>query len=123
MEIDDFAGHANHCFEQCGHRYRLFAGHKVKIVSDCLEALKVFRAGPDEFDLVITDMTMPHMPGDILAQKIMEIRPDIPVIICPGHSKRISKEKAKEMGIKGFLMKPLNMWDLASTVRRVLDEK
>ncbi len=61
MEIDDFAGHANHCFEQCGHRYRLYAGHKEKIVSDSLEALEVFRAGPDEFDLVITDMTMPHM--------------------------------------------------------------
>ena len=123
MEIDDFAGHANHCFEQCGHRYRLYAGHKEKIVSDSLEALEVFRAGPDEFDLVITDMTMPHMPGDILAQKIMEIRPDIPVIICTGHSRLVSKEKAKDIGIKAFVMKPLNMWDLASTVRRVLDEK
>jgi len=123
VEIDDFAGHANHCFEQCGHRYRLYAGHKEKIVSDSLEALEVFRARPDEFDLVITDMTMPHMPGDILAQKIMEIRPDIPVIICTGHSRLVSKEKAKDIGIKAFVMKPVSTRVVAETVRKVLDEK
>ena len=98
-------------------------GYDVTPMTSSLESLALFKEDPKRFDLVITDTTMPHMPGDILAQKIMEIRPDIPVIICTGHSKRISREKAKQMGIKGFLMKPLVMRDLASTVRRVLDEK
>jgi len=86
-----------------------------------LESLALFKEDPKRFDLVITDTTMPYMPGDILAQKIMEIRPDIPVIIYTGFSKRILREKAKEMGIKGFLMKPLTMRALAETVRKVLE--
>ena len=98
-------------------------GYDVTSMTGSLEALALFKADPKQFDLVITDTTMPHMPGDILAQKIMAIRPDIPVIICTGHSKRISKEKAKEMGIKGFLMKPPAMRDVANMVRKVLDEK
>ncbi|MBU1903235.1 MAG: response regulator, partial [Proteobacteria bacterium] len=98
-------------------------GYDVTSMTSSLDALALFKEDPEQFDLVITDTTMPHMPGDILAQKIMEIRPDIPVIICTGHSKRISKEKAKEMGIKGFLMKPPAMRDVADMVRKLLDEK
>ena len=96
-------------------------GYDVTSMTGSLEALALFKEDPKQFDLVITDTTMPHMPGDILAHKIMEIRPDISVIICTGHSKRISREKAKEMGIKAFLMKPLAMRDLAETVRKALD--
>jgi len=96
-------------------------GYDVTSMTSSIESLALFKEDPKRFDLVITDTTMPHMPGDILAQKIMEIRPDIPVIICTGHSKRISKEKAEEMGIRGFLMKPLAMRDLAETVRKVLE--
>jgi len=95
-------------------------GYDVTSMTSSIESLALFKEDPKRFDLVITDTTMPHMPGDILAQKIMEIRPDIPVIICTGHSKRISREKAEEMGIRGFLMKPLAMRDLAETVRKVL---
>jgi len=98
-------------------------GYDVTSMTSSLDALALFKEDPEQFDLVITDTTMPHMPGDILAQKIMEIRPDIPVIICTGHSKRISKEKAKQMGIKGFLMKPPAIRDLADMVRKLLDEK
>ncbi len=88
-----------------------------------LQALELFRTEPDRFDLVITDMTMPHMTGDKLAREFMEIRPDIPVILCTGHSRLVSKEKAKEIGVKAFVMKPLVMRDLAETVRKVLDKK
>lgn len=78
---------------------------------------------PDRFDLVVTNMNMPRMTGDILAKAMLLIRPDIPIIICTGYSKRISNEKARELGIRDFVMKPLTQHELAKTVRRVLDEK
>jgi PAS domain S-box-containing protein len=96
-------------------------GYDATPMTSSIEALALFRKDPKQFDLVITDTTMPHMPGDILAQELMKIRPDIPVIISTGHSKRISRQKAKEKGIKGFLMKPLLMRELAETVRKALD--
>ncbi len=63
------------------------------------------------------------MISDTLARELMKIRPDIPIILCTGHSRLVSEEKAKEMGIKAFVMKPLVMRNLAETVRKVLDEK
>ena len=77
---------------------------------------------PDKFDMVITDMTMPHMTGDMLAQELIKIRPDLPVILCTGFSENITKEKAETMGIKAFLMKPLLKKEMAHTIRRVLNE-
>ncbi len=96
-------------------------GYKVTSRIRSLEALELFRKNPDQFDLVITDMTMPEMTGDKLARELMKIRPDIPIILCTGYSKRISEEKAKEMGIRAFLMKPIVMRDLAETVRKALE--
>ena len=96
-------------------------GYEVVTKRNSVQALELFRAEPDRFDLVITDMTMPHMTGDKLAQGLMEIRPDIPIILYTGHSRLISEERAKEIGIKAFVMKPLVMWNLAETVRKVLD--
>jgi len=98
-------------------------GYKVVTKRSSVQALELFRAEPDRFDLVITDMTMPHMTGDKLAQELMKIRPDIPVILCTGHSRLVSEEKAKEIGIKAFVMKPLVVRNLAETVRKVMDEK
>ena len=84
--------------------------------------MEAFRAAPDQFDLVITDMTMPNMTGDILAKELINIRSDIPVILCTGFSEKMSKKKVDAFGIKGFLMKPIVKSDLAKTVREVLDE-
>ena len=97
-------------------------GYTVSIRTSSIEALELFRTKPNEFDLVITDMTMPNMTGDRLAIELMKIRPDIPVILCTGYSKRISEESASEMGIKAFLYKPIVKAYLAKTVRKVLDE-
>ena len=88
-----------------------------------MQALELFRAEPDRFDLVITDMTIPHMTGDKLAQEMIKIRPDIPVILCTGYSKKISEEKARRLGIRAFVMKPISSRVMAETVRKVLDEK
>ena len=87
------------------------------------DALDLFRKAPDEFDLVITDMTMPHLTGDRLTAEILKIRPGMPVILCTGYSDRISGEKAHLMGIREFIMKPVNIMDLAKAVRKVLDDK
>ena len=86
-----------------------------------MQALELFLAEPGKFDLVITDMTMPHMTGDKLAQELIKIRPDIPIILCTGHSKRISEEKAKGLGIRAFVMKPISTRVMAETVRKALD--
>ncbi|MDY6950756.1 MAG: PAS domain S-box protein [Thermodesulfobacteriota bacterium] len=97
-------------------------GYDVVTARGSLEALDVFRNGPDRFDLVITDMTMPHMTGDRLAEELMRIRPDIRVVLCTGHSERINEEKARAMGICDFLLKPILRSEVAKTIRRVLDE-
>jgi CheY-like chemotaxis protein len=67
-------------------------------------------------------MSMPGMRGDKLATEILAIRPDVPVILCTGYSKQISEEKAEEIGIRAFVMKPLTRHELTNTVRKVLDE-
>jgi len=96
-------------------------GYKVTLRTSSVEALELFMEQPDRFDLVITDMTMPNLTGDELAAKLMNIRAEVPVILCTGYSERMSKEKAHEIGIKEFILKPIVMSQLAKTVRKVLD--
>jgi PAS domain S-box-containing protein len=96
-------------------------GYRVETQTLPLEAIEIFKAAPDKFNLVISDMTMPAMTGDSLAKELMQIRPEIPVIICTGYSEQIDESRAKEMGIKGFLMKPFTIRELSKTVRQVLD--
>jgi len=114
--IDDEPG-----LVEIGKQMLEYLGYEVTTRTSSIEALELFRTKPDQFDLVITDMTMPQMMGDRLAQELMQIRPDIPIILCTGFSKRITEEKAKGIGIKAFAMKPLVMRDLANTVREVLE--
>jgi len=95
-------------------------GYDVTALTDSTEALDVFFANPLQFDLVITDQTMPGITGLNLAEEILRIRPDIPVILCTGHSDTVSPERAKKMGIKEFLMKPLGRKDLSEAIRRAM---
>ena len=97
-------------------------GYAVTTRTSSIEALELFREKPDAFDLVITDMTMPNLTGDRLAVELMKIRRDIPIILCTGYSKKISDETASGIGIKAFAYKPIVRADLASTVRKVLDD-
>jgi PAS domain S-box-containing protein len=96
-------------------------GYSMVTRTSSLEALELFRAKPDEFDLVITDMTMPNMTGEELANELMFIRPDIPIILCTGFSRSVTEKKAKAMGIQAFILKPILRQELAETIRRVLD--
>jgi PAS domain S-box-containing protein len=95
-------------------------GYQVECKTSSIEALEVFRAYPHKFDLVITDMTMPNMTGEILARELMGIRPDIPVILCTGFSETTTEEKAKAMGVREFVMKPFEMNKLSKTIRKIL---
>jgi two-component system cell cycle sensor histidine kinase/response regulator CckA len=88
-----------------------------------LEALELFRRNPAGFDLVITDMTMPSMTGDILSTEMKKIRPDLPVILCTGYSRKISEQQAEEIGINAFAYKPYTKADFAKTIRKVLDAR
>jgi len=96
-------------------------GYKVTAKTDSLETVKEFKKNSEIYDLVITDQTMPYMTGVELAREILTIRPDIPIILCTGYSETISQEKAKEIGIKDFIMKPLTMTTIASSIRKFLD--
>ncbi len=96
-------------------------GYTVVTKTNSLEALVEFQKGPENFDLVITDMTMPNLTGVELSQKLLETRPDLPIILCTGYSEKIDAQMAKSLGIRGFLMKPLAIRDMANTVREVLD--
>ncbi len=98
-------------------------GYRVETRTSSLEALALFKGEPGRFDLVITDMGMPEMAGNLLAQELMKTRSDIPIIMCTGYSARFDKETAKEAGIRAYAMKPLVMKDLAGIVRQVLDER
>ncbi|MCA9730863.1 MAG: PAS domain S-box protein [Deferribacteres bacterium] len=98
-------------------------GYDVTSYVHSREALNAFRRDPDGYDIVVTDMTMPEITGDVLARELIGIRPEIPIIVCTGFSERIDKEKAESIGIKGFLMKPIIKSDLAKMVRNVLDGK
>jgi PAS domain S-box-containing protein len=96
-------------------------GYQVEVRTNPIDALELFRADPDEFDLVITDMTMPRITGDKLVKDILKIRPDIPTILCTGFSERIDEEKAKEIGIRGYIQKPFDQGTLSRIVRTILD--
>ncbi len=98
-------------------------GYDVVAITSSLEALNIFREGPDAFDLVITDQAMPNLTGMDLAAELLKVRPDIPIVLCTGHSDKVSSERAREGGIQGFLMKPVDKHEMAVAVRRVLDTK
>jgi PAS domain S-box-containing protein len=95
-------------------------GYELITRTNSIEALELFKAEPDGFDLVITDMTMPNMTGEKLARAMMKIRPDIPIILCTGFSERITEKNAGKIGIRKLAMKPLAMRDLAEAIREVL---
>jgi DNA-binding NtrC family response regulator len=88
--------------------------------TDVLEALEAFKEKPDAFDLVITDQTMPHLTGRDLAEELLRIRPDIPIILCTGFSEVMHEEEAKAMGIREFIMKPFSLNEMAGIIRKSL---
>lgn len=97
-------------------------GYRVTTRTSGPEALEKFKAEPESFDLVLTDMTMPQMTGVKLSEELLRIRPDLKIILCTGFSPQISENKIELIGIRRLLMKPLVQREIAETIREVLDE-
>lgn len=98
-------------------------GYRVSTRTGSLEALDLFRQKPEQFDLIITDLTMPNMTGIKLAEKILEIRPGMPIILCTGYNDKIPEKGFEALGIKALAHKPITRLYLAKLIRKVLDEE
>ncbi len=98
-------------------------GYTVTALTDSKEALKLFSGNPSEFDLVITDYTMPLLTGEALGQEMMRIRSDIPVILCTGYNDLMPSEKAIAMGFRELIMKPFTVREGSRLIRKVLDQE
>jgi len=95
-------------------------GYEVIGKTSSASALNVFKDAPEQFDLVISDLTMPEISGDQLAQEIKQIRPGMPIILCTGHSNRMDENKAKELGIDAFITKPFSRKNITEAIPKVL---
>ena len=98
-------------------------GFQVTTRNSSIEALSTFLNKPDAYDLVITDQTMPGMTGVDLARRMLQVRPELPIILCTGYSSLVSEEKARSMGIKGFAYKPITKAAIGNLVRKVLSKE
>jgi len=96
-------------------------GYKVTAETDSEKALEIFKANPQDFDLIITDQIMPHISGDDLTKECLLIRPEIPIILCTGHSTQIDEGVAKSIGIREYILKPIVKKDIGSLVQKVLN--
>ncbi|MCW8825291.1 MAG: ATP-binding protein [Gammaproteobacteria bacterium] len=97
-------------------------GYQPTTVNSSIEALKLFSANPDAFELVITDQTMPQLTGIEMANQIREIRPEMPIILSTGYSDSIGQKEAEEKGIH-FLKKPVVTDDLTGLVAKLLHRR
>ena len=106
---------------QVGQEMLQALGYVVMASTNPLEALEVFRAAPQRFDVVITDQTMPAMTGDKLVFELRRIRPDIAIILCTGYSHILAEEQARAIGVDAYLLKPLLAADYDRVIHQVLD--
>jgi PAS domain S-box-containing protein len=98
-------------------------GYQVTCSTESQEALEIFLGSPDNFDLIITDQTMPGITGADFAKEVLKVRPEMPIIMCTGHSDTVSEEKALSLGITKFVYKPIVEDELLDAVQYVLDVK
>jgi len=98
-------------------------GYTVTAIRSSAEALRIFQENPQRFDAVITDQTMPQMTGQELAVNLLEIQPELPIILYTGYSHQVDKESAEAAGIRAFLNKPIAIGDLANTLRQIFEHQ
>lgn len=98
-------------------------GYRVTARTNAMEALEAFKSNPDSFDLVVTDLTMPKMTGLDLAEKILQIRPGFPVVLCTGFDVTMNEEKIVAHGLQDIIYKPILRRDMATVVRKTLDNR
>lgn len=98
-------------------------GYNVTATTNPYEALEMFSAHPDQFDLIVSDLTMPQLTGDRLAKEMLAVRSDIPVVVCTGFNSALTEDRAREIGIRKVLLKPVTRKQMTQAIREVLDEK
>jgi signal transduction histidine kinase/ActR/RegA family two-component response regulator len=98
-----------------------FMGYNVEIFTSPIGALERFKAGPDDFDLVISDVAMPKMTGENLVKQMRQIRPGLPVILCTGYSDKVDRQTASLLQCE-YALKPIEIESLAQVIRRTLDK-
>ena len=98
-------------------------GYKVTSRTSSLKALELFKARKNDFDLIITDLSMPNMDGDELAREILDVRPEIPIILCTGYNSKLKEKEVLDIGIRAYFLKPIIRHVFAFSIRKVLDEK
>jgi CheY-like chemotaxis protein len=96
-------------------------GYHVTTYTSSFDAMTAFQEHPQDFDLVLTDMTMPHMTGAQIARKVKAIRPEVPVLLMTGFSSKIKRDGKESFAIDDVLYKPILKPDLAKAIRRLLD--
>lgn len=95
-------------------------GYDVLACGSGERALEAFQVDPDSFDLVITDQTMTGMPGDEMLRELLRRRPDLPSVVCTGHSDRLPEKDARGLGVQAYLTKPFRLHLLCEAVARVI---
>ncbi len=98
-------------------------GYQITVTHNSLEAAEIFCNNPDQFDMLITDQTMPNLTGEQLSKKCLSYKPQLPIILITGHSDIFPKEKAKQLGILKYMMKPVAIHKLLGAVREIFDQK
>ena len=96
-------------------------GYEVVSQTSSVEALEVFRQTPHRFDLAVVDYTMPNMAGQELAQHMLKINANTPIIMCTNVISNPSDVQLKAMGIQAILVKPISLYKLECAIRQVLD--
>jgi len=107
---------------ESGIRVLRWMGYQVQGTADPIKALEMIRDQPHQFDLIISDFSMPHMNGIQLAEEIKRINPGIPIILLSGYNSDVPKKQIKSTVINGFITKPISKNELARAIRKVLDE-
>jgi PAS domain S-box-containing protein len=105
---------------QSGRRALESLGYEVVTCTNGSEAIDLFEAEPNAFDVVVTDQTMPRLTGLELARGLLKIRSDIPIILCTGYSENVDEKRAIEVGIRRFIMKPITREELGGAIREVI---
>ena len=97
------------------------AGYSATVFTDPAAALTQFRENPGRFDLVITDQSMPGVSGDVVMQAMLEQRPELPIIMCPGYMESVDARAARELGAAAYVTKPVELSNLLQIVQHALD--
>jgi CheY-like chemotaxis protein len=107
---------------ESGKRVLKWMGYQVKGATDPIEALEMIRNQPHQFDLIISDFSMPQMNGIQMSEEIKRINPGIPIILLSGYNSDVAKKQIKSSGVNGFITKPISKNQLAIVIRKVLDD-